>query len=323
MPKPRNTLKNETTILWISFVAGLGCAVVELLGAIYTHSESVLMDAAYDASELIIIILTLFLTPLFHKPISEKHPYGFLQVESIFIIIKSFMLLSVTVGLSVSSIQTALSGGNHVNGGQISLFQLCLGLFCLAIYLLMRHLNRSLSSPTVHAELLGWKLDISYSLGLSIAFFLSQFLSITPLAFLAPYFDQIVAVAVVLFMLPENLSMLWQAIQDVFLFAPGDDITDQVKEICEPILAQYQFEPLFYDITRTGRRLWISVYFQIAQDALSIQALQNASTQVRSALSEQFDSCTSELIVTTDHAVDPAYARCMSVSIPSNEPEAL
>lgn len=39
-------------------------------------------------SELVFIALLLFLTPLFHKPMSEKHPYGYFQVESIFVIIK-------------------------------------------------------------------------------------------------------------------------------------------------------------------------------------------------------------------------------------------
>ena len=80
--------KNERDILLISFGAGVLFAIAEFIFSIFSHSQSALMDAAYDASELIIIVLTLFLTPLFHKPISEKRPYGFFQVESIFLTIK-------------------------------------------------------------------------------------------------------------------------------------------------------------------------------------------------------------------------------------------
>ena len=85
--------QSETTerkILLISFAAGLTFAIIEFFMGIYSHSQSVLMDAAYDASELLIIGFTLFLTPLFHKPITEKHPFGYLQVESIFVVYKSF-----------------------------------------------------------------------------------------------------------------------------------------------------------------------------------------------------------------------------------------
>ena len=59
------------------------------------------------------------------------------------------------------------------------------------------------------AELLGWRMDIGYSFGLSAAYFASIFLEKTPAAFLAPYFDPLVAVLVMLFMLPESVKMLW------------------------------------------------------------------------------------------------------------------
>lgn len=297
MDRDAVTEKLEKRILWLSFLAGAGFAVYEFFCAIYLHSQSVLMDAAYDSSELIVIIFTLFLTPLFHKPLTEKHPYGYLQVESIVVIIKGFMLLSVSIGLSVNSINIALAGGGHVDSGKISLIQFVMAFISLGIYLIMSHMNRHLSSPTVKAELLGWKLDISYSLGLSLAFFGSTFLSKTPLAFLAPYFDQIVAVIIVFSMMPENLKMLWRAIKDVFLFSPEEGIVEEAKEICGRILEDYEFEPVFYDITRTGRQLWFSVYFRISEDTLSMKKLNAASYRVRTALEERFEDCSSELIV--------------------------
>ena len=296
MPQ-RSTQKSEQNILWLSFGAGVAFAVVEFISAILTESQSVLMDAAYDSSELIVIILTLFLTPLFHKPISEKYPYGFAQVESIFVIIKSFMMLAVTVSLSANSLHLALSGGHEVDGNQISMLQLVLGLASVVVYLIMQRMNRSVSSPTVHAELLGWKLDIAYSMGLALAFYASTFLERTPLAFLAPYFDQMVAVVIVAMTLPETIRMLWRAIQDVFLFSPEESLTDEVKALCEGVLEKYRFEPVFYDITRTGRCLWVSVYFRIEEDMLSIRQLRQASEEVRRVLQEQIENCTSELIV--------------------------
>lgn len=119
--------KKERTILWISFSAGLLFAIAEFCFAIYSHSQSALTDAVYDSSELVFIALTLFLMPLFHKPISEKHPYGFYQVETIFLLIKGVMMLSVTFGISAEVIESALAGGNPVDGIQVSLFQLLLG----------------------------------------------------------------------------------------------------------------------------------------------------------------------------------------------------
>ena len=281
----------------MSFVAGLAFALVELIFAIYSHSQSALTDAVYDASELVFIALLLFLTPLFHKPVSEKHPYGYFQLESIFLIVKGVMMLSVTLGVVVEVIESALSGGNPVNDLQVSLFQLCLGTASVVIYIIMRRVNKNSSSPTVEAELMGWRLDIGYSLGMSLAFFASSFLVKTPLAFIAPYFDQIIAVLVMVFMLPESVKMLWSSVRDIFLFSPDEELVEQIKQICTESMEDYAFSPVFFDITRTGRHLWIAVYFKVSSATLAVEQLKKATEEVNQKISSQLEECTCELIL--------------------------
>lgn len=289
--------RKEKTILRLSFVAGLAFALVELIFAIYSHSQSALTDAVYDASELVFIALLLFLTPLFHKPVSEKHPYGYFQLESIFLIVKGVMMLSVTLGVGVEVIESALSGGNPVDDLQVSLFQLCLGVASVVIYVIMRGVNKNSSSPTVEAELMGWRLDIGYSLGMSLAFFASSFLVKTPLAFIAPYFDQIIAVLVMVFMLPESVKMLWSSVRDIFLFSPDEELVEQIKQICTESMEDYAFSPVFFDITRTGRHLWIAVYFKVSSATLAVKQLKKATEEVNQKISSQLEECTCELIL--------------------------
>lgn len=289
--------RKEKTILRLSFAAGLAFALAELIFAIYSHSQSALTDAVYDASELVFIALLLFLTPLFHKPVSEKHPYGYFQVESIFLIVKGIMMLSVTLGVGVEVIESALSGGNPVDDLQVSLFQLCLGAASVVIYVIMRRVNKNSSSLTVEAELLGWRLDIGYSLGMSLAFFASSFLVKTPLAFIAPYFDQIIAVLVMVFMLPESVKMLWSSVRDIFLFSPDEELVEQIKQTCTESLEHYAFSPVFFDITRTGRHLWVAVYFKVSSDTLAVEQLKKATEEVNQKISSQMEECTCELIL--------------------------
>ena len=291
------TEKREQQILMTSFFSGLSFAVAEFIFSIYSHSQSALTDAVYDASELVFIALLLFLTPLFHKPVSEKHPYGYFQLESLFVIIKGVMMLSVTVGVSAEVLDSALSGGNPVNNGQIALFQCCLGTASIIIFLLLKHLGRDLASPTIEAELLGWKLDILYSLGMSLAFFLSRYLEKTPLGVITPYFDQLVAVAVMVFMLPESVKVLWSAVKDLFLFSPDQSLVDEIKAACQPVLDQHRFSPVFFDITKTGRHLWFAIYFRIDGSSLEVQDLATALEAVNEKARETFQECTCELIL--------------------------
>lgn len=290
------TEKKEKLILKISFFSGLLFAVLEFLFAIYSHSQSSLIDAVYDTVELVFIALLLFLIPLFHKPISEKRPFGYFQIETIFIIIKGIMMLSVTLGVLAEVLHSIISGGNNVDNGLVSIFQCFLGIVSIIIFIAMKRLSNNLSSPTIKTELLGWKLDIAYSLGMSFAFFISLYLEKTPFYFLAPYFDQIVAIIIMIFMLPESVKVLWRAIKDIFLFSPDKELVDKIKMLCSPIMEQYHFIPIFYDITKTGRHLWIAIYFQIETDVLAINDLASALKSVNEVVTAEFEECSCELI---------------------------
>lgn len=289
----------EKRILLLSFLSGVGFVIVELIYAIYSHSQSTLMDALYDASELVFIILLLFLTPLFHRPISEKHPYGFFQVESFFILIKNIMMTSVTVSVLTSVIEKLLSGGNSIDKGQVSLFQLMLGLASLIILLIMKWMSRKISSPTVKAEILGWKLDVAYSLGMSLAFFIAVQLQNTSLGFLSPYFDQIIAIVVMIFMVPETIKMLVSTFRELFLFSPEQKTVDRIKEISGKILENYSFTPVFYDISRTGRKMWVSIYFQVEIDSICVKYIQEANKSLNEKISQEFPDASCEIILDT------------------------
>lgn len=287
----------EKRILLLSLISGIGFVIVELIYAIYSHSQSTLMDALYDASELVFIILLLFLTPLFHRPISEKHPYGFFQLESFFILIKNIMLISVTASVLTSVVEKLFSGGSAVNKGQVSLFQLSLGLASFLILLLMKWMSRNISSPTVKTEILGWKMDVAYSLGMSSAFFIAMQLQHTPLAFLSPYFDQITAILIMLFMIPETIKMLIETFRELFLFSPDQQTVTRIKDISGKVLESYSFTPVFYDIARTGRKMWIAVYFHVSTETVSVQSIREAGSCLNEQIAQEFPNTSCEIIL--------------------------
>ena len=289
--------KREKQILMISFVSGLLFAIAELIFALFSHSQSSLTDAVYDASELVFITMMMFLTPLFYKPVSEKHPYGFFQIETIFIIVKNVMLLSVTGSVLLSVVETALSGGNMVNGWYVSIFQFCLGIASVVIYWIMKKMNRNMSSPMIEGELLGWKLDIGYSMGMSLAFLLSLTFKNTSLECLTPYFDAIMAIVVMVFMMPECIRMLVTTVRELFLFSPEEDVVQQIKEMATSIVSEYGFTAVFYDITRTGRHLWVGVYYEIKGDYVCIGDLKAATQELSLAIQKEFGESTCELIL--------------------------
>ena len=157
-------------------------------------------------------------------------------------------------------------------------------------------MSRRLSSPTIEAEILGWKLDVAYSLGMSSAFFIAVQFQRTPLAFLSPYFDQIIAILIMLFMIPETIKMLVETFRELFLFSPDQQTVSQIKEISDDVLKEYGFSAVFYDIAKTGRKMWIAVYFQTDTDCVSIRKIGDANQKLGNRLSDFFPNISCELI---------------------------
>lgn len=61
--------KRERIALTISLGAGILFVLAELMMAIFSKSQAVLMDSIYDASELVMILFSIKLIPLLYKPV--------------------------------------------------------------------------------------------------------------------------------------------------------------------------------------------------------------------------------------------------------------
>ena len=43
----------------------------------------------------------------------------------------------------------------------------------------------------------------------------------------------------------------------------------------------FSFVPVFYDIARTGRKLWVSIYFRVTTDTVSVRDIQAADNRLK------------------------------------------
>ena len=154
-----SNLKLEKKILNISFIGSLLFLVMELIISIFTRSNAVIMDCIYDAFDLLMIGPFLLLIPLLYKSETEKRPYGFSQVESLLIMLKSSVLIGVTLYLIYNSVIAIIGGGNDVDASAVAIFELCVSFTCIVMYFVLSKLSKKISSPSIDAELYIWKLD--------------------------------------------------------------------------------------------------------------------------------------------------------------------
>lgn len=287
--------KNENNLLIISVAAGVIISIIEVFVAWYSKSQAVLMDSIFDISEAIVAALFVLVLPLIYKPVSEKMPYGYAQIESLFMILKGSMLSGITIYLLIQNIQIIFQGGKPVDSGFIGIFELGVGIFSAFILWVLMHWNNNSSSEVVKAEIISWKIDIFCCAGLGLAFLGSIALDNTSISWFSNYIDQVVAIIVAAFMLPQPIKMVIDALRNIILISPKQETIQNIKEISEKILEEYPYKVTFYDIVQTGRRTWVEIYFQCDDKILNLKTLGEAQKKLQYNLELEFENIKIEL----------------------------
>lgn len=288
--------KKEGVALKISLGAGILFVLAELMMAIFSKSQAVLMDSIYDASELVMILFSIKLIPLLYKPVSEKQPYGYSQVESLFIALKGFVLASVTVALVVNNVQLIFHGGRDIQFAQIAYFELFATCLSVIVIVILRRMNKDSHSPILKTEMLEWSIDAIASIGMTIAFVIPTFIEHSWLDSILPYLDQIIAIFLSFFILPLPVRAVVNAMRDIFLMAPEEETMNLIKEKCEPILKLYDLHETTYDVVRTGRKLWISIYVLPNGEFISVVIYSKVQDLLEATLQEEFSDFYIELL---------------------------
>lgn len=292
----RTKMRTEKRIMKLSFVGSVIFMVIEGMMAYLTGSHSILMDFIFDVTDLIMVGPFLLLVPLLYKPVSEKRPYGFSQVESLFLIIKYSILLFVTIQLVYDNIVIIADGGHDVDAGVIAGFEFIVFLGCLAMYLALAHYSRRYESDTVRAELYIWKLDVIGSIGVSLAFVAQLILKQTPLMWMEPYIDPVVAIIMSVLLIREPIKMIRVSLKELVLFAPKKEIRDGIREVAEKHMASTSYYIKFLDVIQTGRKTWVEIYLSSHQDTVAVSDLRKIRDGIRGELRGSFDQVYIELI---------------------------
>lgn len=291
-----NKLKTEKRILNLSLTGSIIFLLAEIFFAIYTGSKAVLMDCVYDIADLIMIGPFIVLVPLLYKPMTERRPFGFAQVESLFVLIKYCILLGVDVVLVLNCVKTILSGGNEVDASMLAVFELAVSAGCVLMYLILRRFQKKYSSPSIKAELFIWKLDALSTLGVGCAFVLNLILLHTPLSFICPYVDPGIAIILAIVLIREPTEMIIESLRSLVLFAPDSEIKEKIEELSEDVLVAEGCEITGIDVIKTGRKLWVEVYFLPAGNTIDLGRLKTLHREINDRAEAAFDSISVDLL---------------------------
>ena len=288
--------KREKSAMSVSLYGNLVFVVIELVMALVTDSQAVLLDAVYDGVEFCMLLPSIFLIPLLYKPSNEEHPFGYMQIETIFVVVKGITMTAVTFGLIFNNINLMLHGGHIVSFHTVAGFELFACILGIIVTVYLYYKNKQMESPLINMEMQGWRIDSFISLGMTVAFLLPMLIPFDWFQHIVPYLDQLITIVLSLVMIPTPIHTVISGIRDLMLIPPEEETIDDIKETIEPIIGVYGHKNLYYDIVRTGRKLWISVYISFEKDIVSLSKFKQLQDQCIKALASKYSDFYFELL---------------------------
>ena len=288
--------KREKSAMSVSLYGNLVFVVIELVMALVTGSQAVLLDAVYDSVEFCMLLPSIFLIPLLYKPSNEEHPFGYMQIETIFVVVKGITMTAVTFGLIFININLMLHGGHIVSFHTVAGFELFACILGIIVTVYLYYKNKQMESPLINMEMQGWRIDSFISLGMTVAFLLPMLIPFDWFQHIVPYLDQLITIVLSLVMIPTPIHTVITGIRDLMLIPPEEETIDDIKETIEPIIGVYGHKNLYYDIVRTGRKLWISVYISFEKDIVSLSKFKQLQDQCIKALASKYSDFYFELL---------------------------
>lgn len=292
----KKTIKREKSAMSVSLYGNLLFVIIELVMAVYTSSQAVLLDAVYDGIEFCMLLPSVLLIPLLYKPSSEKRPFGYMQIETIFLVVKGITMTAVTIGLIVNNLDLLFHGGRAIQFDRVAYFELFGCVLSIVVTLYLKWKNKNIHSPLLETEMEGWKIDSLISLGMAAAFFLPKFIPAGPLQPLIPYLDQIITIILSMIMLPTPIRTVISGLRDLVLLPPDQETVQQIHQIVEDALAGTAYSQIQHEIVKTGRKLWISTYITLEKDEISLLKFQIAQSKCIEALDKVYTDFYFELL---------------------------
>jgi predicted Co/Zn/Cd cation transporter (cation efflux family) len=290
----------ETRGMQLSIYGSLLMAALGLGFAIWTRSQAVLLDGAFNLVAVLMAAVALRITRLLRLPETDRLPVGYVAYEPFFVLLKGLLLLLLTLVVIASNIVIMINGGNTLEFGKIVFYVLIAVFLNLIIYLFIRKQSQSASSPILELERENWMVNTLISTAIGVSFVLVFFFEDSFLKPYVPYVDQVIVILVGLVSLPVPYRAIRQGLKELLLIAPDESIKAQVNAVIHRRLKDTSLIDWNAVVLKTGRKIWVTLFINPEKDMIPVDYGDEIRELVSPGIEELSSSFNVDVIVTRD-----------------------
>ncbi len=282
----------------ISLIGASFFAVLGITFAIWSESQAVLLDGAFNLITAIMVLFAMRITRLLGEPESAKRPAGYVALEPLYILIKGLVLLVLTLFVMASNVIILLGGGNELKLGAITVY---IGIAVIGNFIIwyMMHIKQKGSgSPMLQVEKQNWLVNALISSGIGVSFLLVFIFRNGALKSIVPYVDQVVVIVVGLLSLPVPLAAIRDGLKELLLLGVEDSMQNRANDIVEKGLDKIETGKWKLYVLKIGRKYWFTLFLDPAKDAIDKGYTDQLVDKLIPGLQEEFTHCNLDIVIT-------------------------
>ena len=282
----------------ISLIGALIFAMLGLSFAIWSESQAVLLDGAFNLITAVMVLFAMRITRLLGEPESAARPAGYVALEPLYILIKGAILLILTLFVMASNVIILLRGGNELKLGIIVIYIGIAVLGNFIVWILISLKQKKVSSPLLEIEKQNWLVNGLISTAIGVSFLLVLIFRNGALKSIVPYVDQIVVLAVGLITLPVPIQAIRAGLKELLLFGAGESVQQNAEKIIGGYLPDNEVKQWKIYVLKTGRKYWISLFINPLQDTIPSDYTDKLSAQMAGDLKKEYGVFSLDIIIT-------------------------
>ncbi|MDR0209561.1 MAG: cation transporter [Pseudomonas putida] len=269
MGKPFFDLTSEQGVLRLSIAVTLFIAVIGIAFGLVSGSFSIVFDGVYSLVDASMSGLSLVVVKLItsharaermSRKLRERFTMGFWHLEPMVLALNGILLTGVALYALINAASSLLEGGRDLEFGVALVYAVVTVSACLAIAIAEARANRKIGSDFVRMDVKGWVMSASITAALLVAFCVGYLVQGTQWAWISPYIDPAVLALVCLVIIPLPMSVVRQALSEMFLVTPSD-LKQHVDDVAQTFVAQHGLQSYRAYVAKVGRSREIELYF--------------------------------------------------------------
>lgn len=287
----------EEKALKASMLGAFILAVWGLVIAALSQSGAVLLDGMYNLISAIMSFFSIEITRLIFGKETREYPLGYFAFESLFVFIRGTAILVLVLMAMYANVVVLISGGREPALGLLTLYVGLAVIGCFGLYGVLRKSLQKADSDLLRAEAKAWLLNGAVTGAIGLAFVVVIFIQDTALGWVARYVDQVLVIGMSLLFIKEPLVLMRSGLKELLLAAPQEAFSKPFIERILPLKTQLGARNLSFEILKTGRRMWVTIFMDPVEDTLQVESFMDTKRHLQAIAREIHPNAQTELIL--------------------------